>query len=122
MLKKPEPFENERTRVLASVSTPLGFFVLTLLIIETTLGLVISLADFSQPYKWVGFICMIAIFALVVGYVGFLTAKDPTKLLFGKEEHALPQADHSALLDGAVDLLLSRVKPECLKDINPKAP
>lgn len=85
-MRTPSP-KKSRQQILHSIATPLSFFVLTLLIIEATLGFVISLADFSQPYKWAGFLSMIGIFVSIVGYVAYWTVKDPTKLLFGKEEH-----------------------------------
>lgn len=105
----------QRAALLGSVTTPLSFYVLTLLIIETTLALVISFADFNQPFKWAGFLVMIGIFVVIVGYVAFWTAKDPRKLLFTKDELSLPQIAPEALRDQIEDVIVKTVNPECLK-------
>lgn len=101
-------------RILKQIQTPLGFFVLALLIIESTLCLVLTLAGFDQNYKWWGFVCMIAVFAAVVLIVTWLTVRMPTNLLYGKEEHSAPQIEPSALRDQIEDIIFQRVKSECL--------
>ena len=94
--------------------TPLGFYVLALLIIESTLGIVLTAAKFDQEYKWLGFLCMIGVFAAVVVIVTILTAWKPKHLLYGKEEHSIPQIEPSALRDQIEDIIHQRVRPESL--------
>jgi len=41
---------------------------------------------------------------------------DPKRLLYGKEEHANPALEPSALRDQIEDLIQANVKQECLKN------
>lgn len=105
---------SSRARTLQQIQTPLGFYVLALLIVESTLGLVLTAANFGEEYKWLGFLCMIGVFAIVVAIVTILTAWKPKNLLYGKEEHSLPQIEPSALQDQIEDIIFARVRRECL--------
>jgi hypothetical protein len=42
-------------RIIRAISTPLGFYVLSLLIVEATIGLVLTTSTLSEGHKWVGF-------------------------------------------------------------------
>jgi MFS superfamily sulfate permease-like transporter len=106
--------KGSRSKTLQQIQTPLGFYVLALLIIESTLGIVLTAARFDQQYKWFGFLCMIGVFAAVVAIVTALTAWKPKNLLYGKEEHSIPQIEPSALRDQIEDIIFERVRPECL--------
>lgn len=119
MAKTPKPAA--RHQVIQLIKTPLSFFVLALLIVETTLGLVLISGDLSQTLRFIGFILMIVVFTGVLSFVGWLTVKHPKNLLYGKEEHFTPQLDDSALRDQIEDLIVGKVKPECLKNrsVNP---
>ena len=55
-----------RAKMQQQIQTPLGFYVLALLIIESTLCIVLTASKFDQEYKWLGFLCMIGVFAAVV--------------------------------------------------------
>jgi hypothetical protein len=96
-------------------SNTVRFLCIALLIIETTLCIVLTAAKFDQYYKWLGFLWMIGVFAAVVVIVTILTAWRPKNLLYGKEEHSIPQIEPSALRDQIEDIIFERVKPECLK-------
>jgi hypothetical protein len=106
--------KSSRAKTLQQIQTPLGFYVLALLIVESTLGIVLTAANFGEEYKWLGFLCMIAVFAVVVGIVTVLTAWKPKNLLYGKEEHSLPQIEPSAWRDQIEDIIFERVRPEYL--------
>jgi len=106
--------KGSRTKVLQQIQTPLGFYVLALLIIEATLAIVLTAAEFDQEHKWLGFLCMIGVFAAVVIIVTILTALNPKNLLYGKEEHSIPQIEPSALRDQIEDIIFERVRPEYL--------
>ena len=102
-----------RMGILGAIQTPLAFYVLALLIVETTLAIVLTRLD--KEHQWQGFLCMIGIFGAVVVTVTVLTIWFPKNLLYGKEEHSVPQLAPSALKDQIEDLIVSNVKPECLK-------
>lgn len=106
--------KGSRAKTLQQIQTPLGFHVLALLIIESTLCIVLTAAKFEQEYKWLGFLCMIGVFAAVVAVVTILTAWKPKNLLYGKEEHSIPQIEPSALRDQIEDIIFERVRPEYL--------
>ena len=111
----PRTSKASRAKILQQIQTPLGFYVLALLIIESTLSVVLTAANFEQHYKWFGFLCMIGVFASVVFIVTVLTAWKPKNLLYGKEEHSIPQIEPSALRDQIEDIIYERVRPESLK-------
>lgn len=102
------------TQIIQAVGTPLGFYVLSLLIVEASLAMVLrAQLDSSQRYN--GFLWMIGIFSGVVAIVTCFAIFSPRNLLYGKEEHANPQTDPSALKDQIEDLIGENVKEECLK-------
>lgn len=109
-------------QLVKAIATPLSFFVLTLLIVESTLGLVLIYAGFSEANKWTGFLWIVALFIGVVVFVAIMTIFNPKHLLFGKEEHSNPQLDESALRDQIEDLIVAKVKPGCLKDTSDQLP
>ena len=117
MTMPPRSKKGDRFKTLGQIQTPLGFYVLTLLITESTLSLVLTAADIDRVYKWYGFLCMIGVFAAVVLIVTVLTFRNPRNLLYGKEEHSAPQIEPSALRDQIEDIIHQRVKSEYLKPI-----
>ena len=104
-----------RLKILAEIQAPLGFYVLALLTIESTLAIVLTAAGFEPNFKWYGFLLMIVVFAAVVLIVTILTFVSPRNLLYGKEEHLAPQIEPSALRDQIEDIIHQRVKAESLK-------
>jgi hypothetical protein len=111
----PRSKKDDRLKILEQIQTPLGFYVLALLIIESTLGMVLAFAGFEQNYKSYGFLLMIAVFTGLVLVVSGLTVFNPKNLLYGKEEHSAPQIEPSALRDQIEDIIHQRVKSEYLK-------
>ena len=110
----PRSKKGDRLKTVGQIQTPLGFYVLTLLIVESTLTIVLTAAGFDPLYKWYGFLCMIGVFAAVVLIVTVLTFFNPRNLLYGKEEHSAPQIEPSALRDQIEDIIHQRVKSEYL--------
>lgn len=102
-------------QVIKAVGTPLGFYVLALLIVETTLAMVLR-AQLDPAQRYSGFLWMIGIFIGVVVIVTLFAIFSPKNLLYGKEEHSTPQTDPSALRDQIEDIILERVKSESLKN------
>jgi hypothetical protein len=104
-----------RVDVIHAITTPLGFYVLSLLIIEATLGLVLTSSKLSETHVWIGFFVMIGLFLIVFVVVSGLVIWSPKNLLYGKEEHFSPALDPLALRDQIEDLIYTNVKEECLQ-------
>ena len=105
-----------RVGILRAISTPLGFYVLSLLIVEATIGLVLTASKLSEDHVWWGLLVVIGLFLLVFGVVTWLVICYPKNLLFGKEEHSNPALEPSALRDAIEDTIAAKVRPECLKN------
>jgi len=103
-----------RTNIIRSTTTPIAFFVLSLLIVEVTLGIVLASSKLSEEHVWKGFLWMAWIFIGVIVIVTVLTILKPRNLLFGKEEHLTPQLQPLALRDQIEDLIHLNVRPEAL--------
>jgi hypothetical protein len=86
------------------VTTPLGLYVLALLVIESTMAIVLTTSQLSEEHVWAGFLGMIWVFGGVILIVTALVFFRPKNLLFGKEEHAHPALELSALRDQLRDL------------------
>jgi len=114
----PKNLKSDRLRggVLRAITTPLGFYVLSLLIIEATLCLVLTASRLSEEQVWWGFFVMIGLFVLVSCIVTGFVIWNPKNLLYGKEEHREPLLEPSALKDQIEDLIHANVKPECLQE------
>ena len=104
-----------RLDLIRAVGTPLGFYVLALLILEATLAIVLSVSKLTEEHVWDGFKLMIYVFVGVVLIVTALTMGNPKKLLYGKEEHANPALDPGALHDAIEEIIAKNVKDEALK-------
>jgi hypothetical protein len=107
--------QGERSQILRQVTTPLGFYVLTLLILEATLSLVLTCSKLSEDHVWTGFLGMIGMFIGVVTLVTLFVWLKPQNLLFEKDEYLTPELEPSALKDQIEDLIYNNVKQECLK-------
>lgn len=106
---------DERIHLLHQIKTPLGFYVLTLLILEGTLSIVLTCSKLTEEHIWIGFIVMVAIFIVVVMLVTVFVWWKPESLLFDKEQYPPPELDPSALRDEIEDLIHKNVKPESLQ-------
>src|SRR5207245_1010221 len=104
-----------RVGIIRAISTPLGFYVLSLLIVEATIGLVLTGSNLSEDHVWQGFFMAIGLFLLVFVVVTGLVIWRPRNLLYGKEEHSNPALEPSASRDAIEDTVAAKVKPECLK-------
>ena len=105
---------SDRGHVIRAITTPLGFFALALLIIEATLAIVLTWSKLDPAHVWNVFLWMVGTFIGVVLIVTAFTAFQPKHLLYGKEEHASPALDPSALKDQIEDVIAAAVKSECL--------
>jgi hypothetical protein len=103
------------TAIIRSVTTPIGFFVLAVLVGEPALALVLSCAKLSEEHVWCGLIVMLSIFVFLILIITLFTWLNPKHLLYGKEEHLNQALEISALKDQIEDLITKRVRPESLK-------
>jgi hypothetical protein len=104
-----------RMDLIGVINTPLGFYVLALLIVESTLAIVLSCSKHSEDHVLEGFKWMIGVLGAILLIVTSLTIFNPRNLLYGKAEHFSPALDPSALKDQIEDLIHANVKPECLQ-------
>jgi heme/copper-type cytochrome/quinol oxidase subunit 2 len=101
--------------LIRSITTPLGVFVLALLIIEATAAVVLTCSKLSEEHIWEGFLGMLVIFVIIVVIVTLLTIFSPKNLLYGKEEHSNPALDPAGTLRDDIEaLIIKKVKAECL--------
>ena len=114
-VKKSKSTDSWVRLVVGAVTTPLGFYVLLLLIGEASLALVLTWSKLSEDHVWDGFLVMIGLIAVVFLVVTGLAIWKPTNLLYGKEEHLNPSLDPSALKDQIEDIIYSNVKQESLQ-------
>ena len=69
-----------RAQILQQVKAPLGFFVLTLLILEGTLSIVLTCSKLTEEHIWSGFSWMIFAFIGVVVLVTLFVWLKPESL------------------------------------------
>lgn len=78
---------NDRAALIKGIDSPLGFFVLALLIIEAFLTLILTFAELKDEEKptfiWLG----VFLFILVTLIVGLLVWFKPENLTFDKTAH-----------------------------------
>lgn len=70
-----------------SISTPLGFFVLSLLIVETFLGAVTTISPLSANERFTVILLGVGMFVLVVLIVSAFVWFKPDNLTFDKDAH-----------------------------------
>ena len=114
--KKPNQFKGW-VDLVGVIKTPLGFYVLSLLIVESTLAIVLTFSKLTEEHVWEGFKWMIWVLAGVFLVVTIFVFWKPKNLLYGKEEHHEALLDPSALKDQIEDLIEENVKSECLKSV-----
>lgn len=77
-----------RSSIVEVVRNPLGFFALSLLIVEGFLGITLIFSDgLDSRAKWCGMVIGTVLFALVVILVFVLVWKKPENLIYGGDEY-----------------------------------
>ena len=76
-----------RSRLILAINSPLGFFVLALLIVESFLGIVLTYADIDKEYKNTFISIGCGLFVLVTIIVSLLVWFKPENLTFDKDAH-----------------------------------
>lgn len=85
LIQKDNANGSSRTRIIGAINTPLGFFVLALLIVESFLGLVLSVGKLDQKDAFWGMVLGVVMFVLVVLIVAFIVMRAPSNLLLDQE-------------------------------------
>jgi len=81
-----------RVSVLNAIAAPLGFYVLALLIVETTLGLVLIKSDLAPGEKFDGLLLAVGMFIIVIAVVTWLVWSKPENLTFDRDAHLIDRA------------------------------
>ena len=76
-----------RTKLIGGITTPLGFYVLALLIVESFLAAIPILAELNIPERMMCVYLGVAMFFLVIVVVTALVWWKPDNLTFDKEAH-----------------------------------
>ena len=76
-----------RVDIIQAITSPLGFFALSLLIVEGFLTIVLVFSDLDAQSKYYGMFIGSALFILVVIGVFLLVWFKPTNLTFGEKSH-----------------------------------
>ena len=81
-----------RSKAIQAVHSPLGFFVLALLIVETFLFGTGGWFDLPEPWKLAAMGVGVGLFLIVFATVVWLVVKYPQNLVFSEESHVQFQA------------------------------
>ena len=76
-----------RSTNLSTINHPLGFFVLALLIVESSLAVVLIWSDLDQSQKFMGMWALVGLFLFLIVVVTFLVCKYPKNLTYQAEDH-----------------------------------
>lgn len=88
------PFKEPRSSIINTVNSPLGFFALSLLIVEGFLGIVLIFSGLENNGKFWGMIIGTLLFGLVVIIVSLLVAFKPKNITFGQESHLMEEGKY----------------------------
>jgi hypothetical protein len=78
-----------RSGILKVITSPLGFFVLALLIAETMITIVLVGSNLEQSQKFYGLLLGVSMFVLVVILVTLLVWFKPENLIFDRDAHLI---------------------------------
>ena len=76
-----------RVSIIEAIRSPLGFFVLALLIVEGFIALVLIKSDLNELHKFIGMLIGVILFLLLVIVVGFLVWFKPKNLTYSEAGH-----------------------------------
>jgi len=81
--------QKARKGIIETTKSPLGFFVLALLIIETLIASCLIFSDLESSQKFTGLIIMVALFFLIIGIVTLFAWKKPHNLTYNGHAHLI---------------------------------
>ncbi len=79
--------QKSHSSIIKAITSPLGFFALSLFIVEAFLATVLIFSDLSDSHKYVGMWMGAVFFLILVGGVFLLVWFKPTHLTFGEKSH-----------------------------------
>ncbi|MFH0891300.1 MAG: hypothetical protein V1867_00805 [Candidatus Falkowbacteria bacterium] len=79
--------EESRSDIISAITSPLGFFVLALLIVEAFIAIVLVFSDLALDKKYYGMCLGVGIFVLLIIIVFLLVWFKPRHLMFGEKSH-----------------------------------
>lgn len=82
-----EPVENNRPNLIQAITSPLGFFALSLFVVEGFLTIALTLSNLSPHDKFIGMLVGAGLFVIVVAGVFLLVLIRPTNLTFSEYSH-----------------------------------
>lgn len=91
------PDNKGRASLVSVITTPLGFFALSLLIVEGFLGIILVGSNLAAYQKFVGMLIGAGLFVLIVVLVTILVWRRPQNLTFSELSHL----EHERALYGA---------------------
>jgi len=78
-----------KNKILNSISSPLGFYVLSLLVVEGFLGIVLTQSNLSEQHQFTGLLIGVGLFVLVLIIVSLFTWLSPAHLTYNSTCHLL---------------------------------
>ena len=103
-----------RSQIVGGVRSPLGFFALALLIVESFLFGVGVWFNLSSGWRLVAIAVGVVLFLVVFGAVFWLVVKHPMNLVFSEQSHLLLQkmyGDSTRPLTGAALAAMPAAEP-----------
>lgn len=85
------PPPDGRIGIVGAVNTPLGFYVVCLLIVEAAITLVLGTADFDQSARFAGLLLSSLLFIIVVFLTTHLAIFHPRTLVFGSKDYHISE-------------------------------
>lgn len=80
-----------RVKLIEAINKPLGFYVLSLLIVETFIGLVVGFKDWSEQYRFYGLLLGVGMFVYITLIVSLLVWFKAKNLVFDQAHHIKEQ-------------------------------
>lgn len=108
-----------RVKLIEAISTPLGFFVLALLIVESFLAAVLIGTELAAGEKMNCVLLGVGMFILVVALVGALVWFKPYHLTFDKDAHLMDRARVPFGSNQGKESASSALSGQKLQEVNP---
>ncbi len=83
--------DEPKSSIIKSINSSLGFFALSLLIVEGFLGIVLIYSGLDAKGKFLGMLIGAGLFVLVIIIVSLLVAFKPKNIMFGEESHLIEE-------------------------------
>lgn len=71
-----------KDKILEGINSPLGFFVLSLMVVESFLALVLTQSTLTEMHQFIGLLIGVTLFVIVIFVVSLFVWKKPEHLIF----------------------------------------